>query len=311
MTETQSPTARTRVLYAGPRPPPLGGMATYTEQYLASDVARVCSVRFLNTDRLGKHRFRGPSRLVANLLNASLLQLRVLSELVAHRPDIVHIATNSFAGFYEKALLGLTARCRGCRVVLHVHGAQFEDFVAQAPRVLKPLLRFLARSADRLIVLHSGVRASLESLGVPTDRITILPNAVPAPRVTAARERVPPQAEGPDARRPATILFLSRLHPSKGIHVLLEAMGRIRARHPRVRCVMHGPESTETRSIRARITGEGLDGHVQVPGPVCGKDKEAAFADADIYVLPSLAEGLPVALLEAMAHGLPCVATCV
>jgi len=53
----------------------------------------------------------------------------------------------------------------------------------------------------------------------------------------------------------------------------------------------------------------GLEGRVEVPGPIAEEAKDAAFRAADIYVLPSHVEGMPVGLLEAMSYGLPCVVT--
>ena len=113
-----------------------------------------------------------------------------------------------------------------------------------------------------------------------------------------------------DVAKPAdsrTLLYLGRLSVEKGPGFLVEAWGRIAERHPqwRLRIVGSGPEE---RAVRRRI--EALPAgreRVDLLPPVA--DAEAELRAAGVLALPSLTEGLPLSLAEAMACGLPCVAT--
>lgn len=106
---------------------------------------------------------------------------------------------------------------------------------------------------------------------------------------------------------PGLVTYLGRVSAEKGVSVLVEAWGRIAARHPdwRLRLVGSGPDEKAIRAAVAALP-EGADRVEMVP-PVL--DAEAELATAGVVVLPSLTEGLPLVLMEAMALGLPCLAT--
>jgi glycosyltransferase involved in cell wall biosynthesis len=104
-----------------------------------------------------------------------------------------------------------------------------------------------------------------------------------------------------------TVTYLGRLSAEKGPRFLVEAWGSIAAGHPdwRLRIVGSGPEEASVRAQAAALPAGG--DRVDFVAPVT--DSEAELRDASILVMPSLTEGLPLALAEAMALGLPCVAT--
>jgi glycosyltransferase involved in cell wall biosynthesis len=102
-----------------------------------------------------------------------------------------------------------------------------------------------------------------------------------------------------------TVLFLSRLHPKKGLELLLESWPRVRAGRPAARLVIAGSgEPHYEAAIRRAATG--IPG-VEFIGFVSGEAKAASFAAADVFVLPSFNENFGVAVLEAVAAGVPVV----
>ena len=117
----------------------------------------------------------------------------------------------------------------------------------------------------------------------------------------------PDQPVDPARRDAEVITYLGRLSAEKGPRFLVEAWGAIAARHPtwRLRLVGSGPEEAAVRRQAAALPS-GSD-RVDFVEPV--SDAESELARAGILALPSLTEGLPLALAEAMALGLPCVAT--
>ncbi len=111
---------------------------------------------------------------------------------------------------------------------------------------------------------------------------------------------------------PATLLFLSRLHPKKNLLGLLDAWAVIAAdpRFGRWTLRIAGPdENGHAAVVVARVAALGLDSRVILDGPVAEAHKAQAFAGADLFVLPSFSENFGIVVTEALAHGVPAIAT--
>ncbi len=129
-------------------------------------------------------------------------------------------------------------------------------------------------------------------------RGAVIPLGVPLP---------PPQ---PSAQRdPRRILFLSRLHRKKGLDLLIPAFAQVKREFPDAELVIAGPDNGALQSTQEAVTRHGLQESVSFPDMLRGAAKEAAFAQAGLFVLPSYSENFGIALAEAMAAGLPVVTT--
>lgn len=108
------------------------------------------------------------------------------------------------------------------------------------------------------------------------------------------------------------LLYLSRIHPKKGLHLLLEAMSGDLREWPHWRLVVAGDffqgESYEDK-IRSAVAGSGMADRIHFVGEVAGDRKRAAFSIADLFVLPSESEGFSNAIIEAMSWGMPVIIT--
>lgn len=104
------------------------------------------------------------------------------------------------------------------------------------------------------------------------------------------------------------LLFVGRLAVLKGLPILIDALGRLRARRPGIRLTIVGA-GPEGAGIEARARAQGLGDHVRFAGYQPPEQVSEWLRTADVFVLPSLAEGVPVAVMEAMASGVPVVAT--
>jgi glycosyltransferase involved in cell wall biosynthesis len=135
-------------------------------------------------------------------------------------------------------------------------------------------------------------------LGIDLTSFSSLP-----PREALAREW--PQAEGK-----MVILFLSRLDEKKGLPVLLEAFEKVHRECPETLLMVAGDgDAALQQSLQQQSKQLGIEPSVIWTGHVSGTRKLAALAGADLFVLPSRSENFGIALLEAMAAGLPCVTT--
>lgn len=121
------------------------------------------------------------------------------------------------------------------------------------------------------------------------------------PAAYSKRDRTPP------LRR---ILFVGRLVPVKGVSVLISAFGSIAHTFPDAILTIVG-DGSERAKLEAIVSSLGLDNRVVFIGALNQQQVAVRMAEADVFVLPSFAEGLPVVLMEAMASGLPVIATSV
>jgi glycosyltransferase involved in cell wall biosynthesis len=118
-------------------------------------------------------------------------------------------------------------------------------------------------------------------------------------------ERLYPQLVGKQV-----VLFLGRLHPVKGLDILARAFGKVARERDDLCLLVVGPDSAGYQAEVAKILeAEGALGKVVFAGMLTGREKLAALGGADIFVLPSYSEGFSIAILEAMACGLPVVIT--
>jgi glycosyltransferase involved in cell wall biosynthesis len=105
-----------------------------------------------------------------------------------------------------------------------------------------------------------------------------------------------------------TVLFLSRFHPIKGLVNLISAWKKARPKGWRL--ILAGPdEGNYQKVIMGKVEAEGLQGEIQFIGPVYGHQKEQLYCQADIFVLPSFSENFGMVVAEALAYGLPVIAS--
>jgi glycosyltransferase involved in cell wall biosynthesis len=170
-----------------------------------------------------------------------------------------------------------------------------------------PLLyRLLYRRADHIICQSRAMADDLaRELRLQRERIAVLPNPVDLEAIrtaSGASGHEPPCWLGPGPH----LLAVGRLAREKGFDLLLEALVAVRERFPRADVIIAGA-GPEEAALRAQCRSLALEGVVQLPGYV--QRPYIFYAGASLFVLPSRYEGMPNALLEAAAGGLPIVAT--
>lgn len=169
------------------------------------------------------------------------------------------------------------------------------------------LYRLLARRVSGLIAVSDEVRESInEEIGGVDDKVVIIPNGVDVPLFgdAAGRERLRSELGAqPDDFLMAMVATFKR---QKGHVHLIEAMAQIRPSHPDARVILVGDGELRD-NMMALVQEAGLSDAIRFLGS--RRDVADLLAASDCFVLPSLWEGLPIALLEAMASELPCIAT--
>ena len=290
-------------------PPHLGGMERVA-QSLASRLAQRHDVRVITTAlSAGEHprRERADGVLVRRhrALEAAHTPLApgaFVSLLTAPRDAVLHLHC---ANALWPEMVAVCAQMRRQRYIVHFHldvdgsGSLGRLLPAYKKHVFGRVLR---RAAGVIALTGSQADFLREAYGIAEERIFIVPNGIEERYFTAA-ERAPAEADTGDG--PLRLLFVGRLEVQKNVARLLDAMSLVR-RPVRLRLVGDGELRPGLEAQAARL---GLD--VEFAGRLSGTELVDAYRSADAFVLPSDKEGMPLAALEAMAAGLPVVATAV
>jgi colanic acid/amylovoran biosynthesis glycosyltransferase len=189
----------------------------------------------------------------------------------------------------------LVKRLTGCHLSLTIHGPdEFDDVTGQH-------LALKMQQADAVVCISQFARGQLMRLADPAHwpklrvcRLGVEPGQFPF----AMREAAPQ----------ARLVCVGRLTPAKGQVLLVRALAQLRAAGLDCQLTLVGAGPDRSR-IEREIAALGLQQQVMLTGALTQQQVRACLAAADIFVLPSLAEGIPVVLMEAMSCGLPCVTT--
>jgi glycogen synthase len=208
------------------------------------------------------------------------------------RFDVIH------AHDWLTYLGGLEARrVSGRPLVVHVHATELDRAGNIENRFVADIESLGVRRADRVIAVSRFTAARVAELyGVPLDRISVVHNAIDASRARHARSLA----------RPPLALFAGRLTWQKGPDFFLEAAALAAREVPRARFVMAGAGDREEAAIAA-AEALGIRGRVLFTGFLPSRELTRLYAEADVFVLPSVSEPFGIAALETLAQGTPAI----
>jgi sugar transferase (PEP-CTERM/EpsH1 system associated) len=226
--------------------------------------------------------------------------LRLTTTIRGLRPDIVH--SRNWATFDAV----LAARLAGVRIVIHgEHGRDIADPEGRIPR-RRRLRRIFAPLVSRFVTVSRDLhRWLVADVHIPEGKVTTIHNGVDTARFVQG-DRVAARAALGLPRDRLIIGTVGRLDPVKDQASLIQAFGSIISGHPEALLLIagDGPCRNDLRSLVASL---GIDGRVCLLGERA--DIPLVLRAMDVFVLPSVAEGISNTILEAMATGLPVVAT--
>lgn len=290
---------RLSVLLVGKGPPETGGIPAFLAALQTSALAELADVRFLNLSR-GGTRVGGRATII-NVVRTALDAADVFR--AARTADVVHIHSALAPGvtLVRASALAASARLAGARVVVHAHGGLIQLWLQGRTRRL--LASVGLRAADRVVAVSRGAQ---EALTPSVARgVVLIENGVDVNRFSPAEER-----ERHARSDLPVVAFVGLLTPRKGLLDLFEASSSLIARGRLHRLVVAGGEPDEggdaAEAVRARAPA-----HAELVGTLTSEGVVELLRSTDVFCLPSWWEAMPLSLLEAMACGIPVVATAV
>ncbi|MFP4111877.1 MAG: glycosyltransferase family 4 protein [Candidatus Woesearchaeota archaeon] len=213
--------------------------------------------------------------------------------LLDKRFSVFHIHTASYSSFKRKSTMITLAKRFKKKVILHVHGAEFMKFYKNLDEKKRNNVSKTLDMPDVIIALSEEWKKNLSKI-CKNKNILVLHNSV----------ELPEKIDRKNSKK-KKFLFLGRLGKRKGVYDLIEAFKSI----PKDMYHLYLGGDGEIDKIKKIVKESGLDENISVLGWIDGKQKESLLRKADVYVLPSYDEGLPVSVLEAMSYSLPILST--
>ena len=269
-----------------------GGMTEVVRAYAAAGLFACWPLRYIST-------YEGRS-FSAKLWPWLAAVASVLALLVRRRVALVHVHSAAYGSFWRKSVICALALAFRVPYVVHLHDGRLPAFRRDCSAAALAWLRFILRHAARVVVLTRRWRDEVLSIE-PRASTAIIGNPVPVP------------ASLPALSRPARkLLFLAWLHRDKGILDLIAALPQILRRVPQAELVIAGGGGVTCQTpeqLKDLAGALGVEHALRFAGWVDGARKQQLLREADVFVLPSYCEALPLGVLEAMAAGVPVVAS--
>lgn len=273
------------VLMVGPSRDARGGITSVVNGYFNAGIANLCNIHYIGTTSNGGY------------LSKVWAVLKALHKFIRLLPicDIVHIHLGGGVSMIRKQLFLNLAKHDGKLVIIHDHRPLAHNFSNKGPSFVKKNRKFFAR-ADAVIVLSEGERQFyLKRKLCSPEKIYIIHNSVAIP------------AQNDFSFTTKKIINLAPMTKRKGQDVLIRAIPAVVRKVPEATFVFAGTGRISLyRQLAERV---GVINFCKFRGWVSGKRKENIYQHATLYIQASRDEGMSMSLLEAMAHGLPVVAT--
>jgi glycosyltransferase involved in cell wall biosynthesis len=290
----------------GPVPPPYGGIASLMDDIVHSDLSNEYSFEVFERSGvfppeaqgfLGKNRFR-----LKRFIN-------FFRKVMSRRYSIVHIHSADPA-FLGTTILMLLAHVAGVKILLHMQGTDWDSFYPEAPWFTKLYTRFGLRLPDTILVLYPLWEDNIKRLGTRS-RVTILRNLI--------HDAPPPPYEDIEQLESAldltpenfTVVTVGTVGWRKGSFEILKAVQKVVSAEPSIKFILVGGQEKpgEWDQLTEIVARENLGAWVHMTDEIEREKIPLYLALADVFLLPSYIEGMPVAIIEAMRSGLPVIST--
>jgi len=269
-----------------------GGIGTVARTYMGARAMDGVDIRYHTTVAAEGSRLHKARTMAEG-------QLRFGRVLATDRPHLLHIHIADGPSFWRKSAYAREARLAGIPVCLHGHFTSLIDLY-RSSRVRARLIGQVFADAELVFALSTDMERQISEMSGGRANIRILHNPCPPDGFDPSPR---PQSSSPN------VLFMGRVGDRKGIFDLIAAWPDVLAKVPGARLTVAGDGDLER--LRADVAKYNVASSVDILGWVSGDVRMGAYRNADVFCLPSYAEGLPMGVLEAMGAGLPVVSTAI
>lgn len=289
----------------GPVPPPTGGIASVMQDIVDSELASEFHFEVFARSDFPPDL---PGTTARNVFRLRRLQ-KFYARLRSGKYYLVHIHSPDEAFFGSIAFM-LFARLTHTLVLLHMHGTDWDEFYTRKSFVRKIYTKYGLYLADQIAALYSQWAQNVRQL-CPTAKVQVLRNLVhrQEPPEPAAVQRLREELGlGPEI---FVVLTVGYVGWRKGSFEILKAVPQIVARDDSIRFVFVGSEENpgEMAQLLDQVEKQGLQRWVTFTGEVVREKVGLFYGLADIYLLPSFIEGMPISIIEALRSALPVIST--
>ena len=303
-TEASQHAGAVRILLVSALPPPTGGIQTWTEILCERGLPAPFELELVDTRVTRRHQNIPPKLNLAEAKRFLKIVWGIYRALRSGRFSLMHLNCSLTMTATPRNLVStLIAKKAKVPYVVHLHGTlSVPAGKSLGSRLYRWAYRAMFKGAAAILALGQPSYRSVLKLGDFADKtVPLLPNFVD---FRSVQEKVPRTESCEDLR----VIFTGALVESKGIYTIVEAAELVQGAH--FQLVGDGPPESRKALLR-HIRNRGLQDRVQVMGPVTNSEVLSMLRDGDVFVFPTWTEGFPNSVSEAMAVGLPVVASTV
>jgi glycosyltransferase involved in cell wall biosynthesis len=281
---------------------PWGGISQRYSDLLGSKLPQKIDLTFFESSPNKKTFSSTGSFNLVNVLGFFDVCIKYIRAILRVKPSIVHIASANGFSFVKHSILIIIAKLWGCKVILAPH-CSISVFIPKS-KVSFRWMQFVLKQCNGMIILSSEWIKINEI--APKTKIILLKNSINlTPYIKLDKSLKEKNGK-------IKIIYLGHIGVEKGIMDLIQAVKILNDRQIiGFEVWIYGEDSHpgELYNAKELVRSLQLDKYILFSEPIFGEKKIEVFRAADIFVLPSYHEGLPVSIIEAMAAGLPIIAT--
>jgi glycosyltransferase involved in cell wall biosynthesis len=283
-------------------PPPVHGSAMITKEFL--NVLSRYEISYQLIERRFSKKISEVEKLTFRKLIRYPFYLARVYRVLAKNPEarMINFISTSRTGFLSDLAPCVLAILLKRQLILYVHTIGFTN-LAKSNLLLKKLVKFTLSNSEKVVILSPKLSWDIENFA-SKDKVNVIPNTVIDVDIEEV-ERMAQQRSNPHP----TFLFLSNFVPSKGAEDFIKAASIIFGKHENCRFIMIG-QATDTNHmayLKSCIGDFGLDDVISIVGPKFGVEKYKIISECTALIYPSVRDAQPIAILEAMALGIPTI----
>lgn len=272
------------VILLGPSLKSKGGITSVLRNYLDSDTRNNIKFDFLPVNR--------DTNKINKIIFSFSCLIKFTFKLITGKYDIIHAHPSENFGFFRYLPYFIIGKLFGKKIIFHIHGGRFDIFFSNLTRFTRKIIISILNSCDAVICLSESWKIYFNKIGVMNTHVV--------------NNTVHILQNNPYSESSRIITFIGFIEEKKGIFDLVNAFGQLGTNS---NCFLEICGTGQDKLLTELISDLKLVDSIQINGWVDADKKDDILKRTGIFVLPSYFEGLPMVLLEAMAHGIPIIST--